>query len=171
MNLRMFSMVACGCALVLGSAEPALADNRVPNVTVREGQRFATIWIYPDCPHTISYRTEDGTAKAPDESPAGLVVQVGALVDELRGEEGRRPARADYHAVSGHLVMDHRASGGQAFRIPIVNDAVRERTETARVIVDITSNEVWFGVGAAGCSPGTPTFQRIEATLTIVDDD
>lgn len=139
MKVRRVSVIVCISALALGGVKPALAQNEVPSVTVREGKRYATIWIYPDCPVTISYRTEAGSAK---------------------------PGK-DYGAVSGHMLR----GGAQAFRIPIVNDSVRERTESVRVVVDITTQEVWFGVGAAGCSPGTPTFQTIEATMTILDND
>ena len=145
MKLRVLSMLACGCALVLGSAEPALARNEVPSVTVREDQRVAIVWIYPDCPVMISYRTENASAKA-----------------------GK-----DYRAVTGRTLTAEGGTRprGQAFQIPLLNDRIKERTETLRIIVDITTQEVWFGVGAAGCSPGTPTFQTIEATLTIVDND
>lgn len=139
MKGRRVSVIACMCALAFGSAGPALAQNEVPSVTVGEGKRYATIWIYPDCPVTISYRTEDGSAQT-----------------------GK-----DYGAVSGHMLR----GGAAAFRIPILNDKVRERTESVRIVVDITTQEVSFGVGGAGCSPGTPTFQTIEATLTILDND
>lgn len=96
-----------------------------------------------------------------DESAgsAKFVISPSCPVDkiEYKTEEGTAAAGADYRSVSGTLT-----SPPFEFEIPILDDSLLEENEAVRVIV----SKFTFP-GAAVCV-GT---QRVQATLTIRDDD
>lgn len=110
-----------------------------------------------------SFASHDFTAPdvTADESAgsAKIVISPSCPVDkiEYKTEDGTATAGADYRSVSGTLT-----SPPFEFEIPILDDSLLEENETVQVIV----SKFTFP-GAAVCVGA----QRVQATLTIRDDD
>ena len=105
--------------VVVSSADMASAHrSSVPNVTASETAPYATITVFPVCVPLLPgirglYWTEDGSATA--------------------GE--------DYEAVSGQFPL-FEGGAPRTFRIPLIDDRIREGDETVRVRVLLLNDEV-----------------------------